>query len=372
MRPRLIVAALVAAAACSRGPGYQVAVSGSSDVYNAAKLAARDVNARRPVGGGGIHVLPAATRPGTPDGAQLREKAADPSLVAALEQGARDRVTAEVRAYVDAGVPVLSMTPGLPIHSPYLFLLAPPRGDMTRLMADRAIQLWSPHRAVIIRSTDSYGSVVHDSLARNLRGRLQVVGDETVAIDADTGALASLTRRVAEARPDVIFWLAPVRPLWVIVNRLRGDLPDTYIMASDAVESPRVHSNDNESFNGLVFARLASPADTGEVGQSSSWTQAMVGKPDDALAYDAIGVLAAALRDGARTRPAIQQYLASLGRTRPAFKGLSGPVAFDSAGVINRRYQLVEVTSAGTFAVPERRDTAAAKPAGKRAAKPRG
>lgn len=369
MRSRLIVAALVAAAACSRGPGYQVAISGSSDVYNAAKLAARDVNARRPVGGGGIHVLPAATRPGTPDGAQLREKAAaDPSLVAALEQGARERVTAEVRAYVDGGIPVLSMTPGLPIHSPYLFFLAPPRGDMTRLMADRAIQLWSPHRAVIIRSMDSYGSVVHDSLVRDLRGRLQVVGDETVAIDADTGALAALTRRVVEARPDVIFWLAPVRPLWVIVNRLRGDLPDTYIMASDAVESPRVHSNDNESFNGLVFARLASPADTGEVGQSSSWTQAMVGKPDDALAYDAVGVLAAALRDGARTRPEIQRYLASLGRTRPPFKGLSGPVAFDSAGVINRRYQLVEVTSAGSFAVPERRDTAATKPS----AKPRG
>lgn len=368
MRSRLIVAALVATTACSGGPGYQVAVSGGSDIYNAAKLAARDVNARRPVGGGGIHVFPAATRPGTPGVASIREKAADPRLVAVLEQGARERVAAEVKAYVAAGVPVLSMTPGLQIQSPYLFYLAPPRGDMTRLMADQAIALWAPHRAVIVRSTDAYGTLVRDSLVRDLRGRVQLVGDETVAVDADTGALAALTRRVAAARPDVIFWLAPVRPLWVIINRLRGDLPDAFIMASDAVESPRVHANDNESFNGLVFARLASPADTGEVGQSSSWTQAMVGSPDDALAYDAIGVLAAALRDGARTRPEIQQYLASLGATRPPYKGLSGPIAFDSAGVINRRYQLVEVTSAGTFAVAERRDSAEAK--GSR--KPRG
>ena len=61
------------------------------------------------------------------------------------------------------------------------------------------------------------------------------------------------------------------------------------------------------------------------------------------LTYDAVSVVRAALRDGARTRDQVRRYLTELGVERPAFRGLGGPIAFDSTGTSVRPYLLGRV-----------------------------
>lgn len=59
-------------------------------------------------------------------------------------------------------------------------------------------------------------------------------------------------------------------------------------------------------------------------------------EPDSsaALAYDAVHLLARALRAGAHDRAALRRYLAGVGRPggSPPFEGVAGPVAFDAHG----------------------------------------
>jgi hypothetical protein len=56
-----------------------------------------------------------------------------------------------------------------------------------------------------------------------------------------------------------------------------------------------------------------------------------------------VRVLLEAIRSGATTGEAVRAYLASLGRTRPAYTGLTGPLEFTVEGNPVRSYVLVTI-----------------------------
>ena len=49
---------------------------------------------------------------------------------------------------------------------------------------------------------------------------------------------------------------------------------------------------------------------------------------DDAMFYDAVMVAAEAVREGGPSRAAVAKYLSQLGRSRPPYRGITGPIAF--------------------------------------------
>jgi ABC-type branched-subunit amino acid transport system substrate-binding protein len=56
----------------------------------------------------------------------------------------------------------------------------------------------------------------------------------------------------------------------------------------------------------------------------------------DAMEYDAFMLLRAAIMEVGANREAVRNWLASLGRTRPAWQGVTGPISFDRprAGIL--------------------------------------
>lgn len=52
---------------------------------------------------------------------------------------------------------------------------------------------------------------------------------------------------------------------------------------------------------------------------------------DDAMFYDAVMLVATAIKSAGPQRAAIRAYLTSLGRTRPPYQGITGPIAFTDA-----------------------------------------
>ena len=50
----------------------------------------------------------------------------------------------------------------------------------------------------------------------------------------------------------------------------------------------------------------------------------------------------------------MRRYLAAVGSTEPPYQGLSGPIAFDSAGDVRRHHQWAEVRPEGVRAVEPR------------------
>jgi hypothetical protein len=57
-------------------------------------------------------------------------------------------------------------------------------------------------------------------------------------------------------------------------------------------------------------------------------------------------MLLQATRDGARTGAEIRAWLESLGRERPAYEGITGPIRFDENGDVDRSYVLRPVLEA--------------------------
>ncbi len=69
------------------------------------------------------------------------------------------------------------------------------------------------------------------------------------------------------------------------------------------------------------------------------------------LVHDAMVLMGEAVRAGARTRTQVRDYLRTLGRSRPAYSGVGGPIAFNEDGQVDRKLELAEVTTRGTVAV---------------------
>ena len=71
----------------------------------------------------------------------------------------------------------------------------------------------------------------------------------------------------------------------------------------------------------------------------------------DALTYDATHLLLDAVRQGATTGPAIRDHLDALGRSRPPYVGITGPIRFDEHGDVDRSYVLRRVPPVADAAV---------------------
>src|SRR5690606_24327043 len=108
------------------------------------------------------------------------------------------------------------------------------------------------------------------------------------------------------------------------------------------------------TFDGLVFVRLLDA----DVHARAAAT--LAGRVEDAalgaealLTYDAIGVIRAAVGDGARQGSEIRDYLLTLGHTRPPYRGVTGRIQFDEHRTLQRPWRLARVTADGVSEVRE-------------------
>jgi branched-chain amino acid transport system substrate-binding protein len=90
-------------------------------------------------------------------------------------------------------------------------------------------------------------------------------------------------------------------------------------------------------YDGTLVGVLYHPEMSPQARKFADAFRAAYGREPDssaATSYDAVYLLARALREGHTTRAAIREYLAGVGREggSPAYQGVAGPVAFDANG----------------------------------------
>ena len=359
MRTWLLVPLAVAAVACGGDRAYRVGVIGRNTVFQGADLASREVNGKE-----GINGVPLRTeRPDTgvntaTEVSRAAEKLAnDTTVKLILQQSGAGVPTSLLRFYYAQGMPVLVMEPviGKP-DGQWVFHLLPSARDEAVLMATQAEKLWHPTRVAIVHSADAYGVVLGAELRNALPRSTPLVLDTAFTETPDTVVVARLERTISATTPDVLFWVGAPRVLGIMLVRLRQHLPAVRIMGSDAAEAKRIYDNPDGIFSGLVFVRAADPSvDTARYNnfqyRYSIWMGGQ-GTSDAVLSYDVTSMLAGALRAGAVSRQQIRDYLLSLGRTRPPYPGVTGPISFDSVGVIRRGLGLAEVRDEGVKPVP--------------------
>jgi branched-chain amino acid transport system substrate-binding protein len=202
-------------------------------------------------------------------------------------------------------------------------------------LADFAVA-HSYRRVAIAYIRDTYGR----ALANAFEERLTARGDTVIARDSydPAGAVTEqmvspMMRDWSTLTPDAVFLAGEVPSAATIVAEARREGIRTPILGGDAMSSPALVDVAGAAAEGVIVAAAFHPTEPGE--HVERFVAAFVhryGSPPDvgaALGYDAVSVLAAAIRQARSPAPA--EVAAALHALKN-WQGVTGPFSFDAAG----------------------------------------
>jgi branched-chain amino acid transport system substrate-binding protein len=359
LRTSLLLAAVLAplAAACSAPGPVRLGVVMTPRGVAAARMAAADVNRGGGIGGRTLElvVLEEGGDGRARDAVAMADSLArDPDILGVVGHSTSGASLAAAQVYNAerlAHIAPAATSPRFRGAGPYSFRLVPDDVEQAAFLVRQAPGV---RRAAIVRQNSDYGRSLSAEVRRRLgRAGVAIVYEAPVVARAEPAYFRSTARAVGEAKPDVLFFLAGWPELDPFVDPLRAEAPGVPVLASDGVDDPRTYAADPARYPGVRFVRFLDPRalEAERPGFARRYREATGSElSKSALAYDAVMLFAEALRAGALTREEVRAHLARTGRGRPAFRGVVGPVRFDSAGEVVRPYLLAEVTPAGIAA----------------------
>lgn len=206
-------------------------------------------------------------------------------------------------------------------------------------------------RAAILYENDAYGRGLADNFRRNFKG-------EILLFDPIDGTGAGIDIHVAwaqEHRPDLVFVAGTDRSgIAILREAKRQGVTGMDFLGGDGWTA--VASDVEASEGALVGAPFTSLDPRPEAQKFvSAFRARWLAEPDGnaALAYDAVYLLAAALREVGGDREAVRDWLASRTAERP-FAGVTGSIAFLPTGdPVGKSFAMTRVTR-GRLAMAER------------------
>jgi branched-chain amino acid transport system substrate-binding protein len=201
---------------------------------------------------------------------------------------------------------------------------------------------------------------VNDDYGRGLRAAVLTALDDSLfpvvlqlphtEAPVDEAAVRRGLDALHDAAPDLVLWLGRPQVLESFLPGIRETRPDLTIYGGDALSRVLTGAPLEGFWSGLVYTDfldpLATEASRAFVTRYRARFGAEAGGPE-ILVYDAVRVVLQGLREGARSGEALRRYLDSLGRERPPFLGLAGPLAFDERGDVERSYVLRTIDGGG-------------------------
>ena len=285
-----------------------------------------------------------------------------PGVVAVV--GHQDSRTTLLAApvYHEAHVPLVVPTATsrvIGVASPWIFPLAPNDSQEGVFIAEFATRRLGAKAIALLYDNDEYGRGLRDGVQAAL-----AAAGTSLSAEAPIGAIcepgggsdASLALATPSRHPpDLLVIASRPRDAGCIIRQARLRIPALRVIAGDAVEIS----------DSLLAAMGAGSAATYFVAfwysgltdqRSAAFTSAyrrIVGtapKPGAAMHYDAFMLVMQAVRDAGPSPKAIQAYLTQLGKSRPAYQGVTGPITF---GPERRRpLFMLRVSNGAATAVP--------------------
>lgn len=342
-------------AACDdSGPRTLGIVLGSSH-YDATLLALDDELARGPIPGLDTITINARGNRAAPAIEHASRVVSVPGIVAVVGHSNSAASLAAARIYNDAGVVQLAPSSTAEIYSeagPFSFRMVPPDPLQGRFLADAiAGALPDGGDLAVFYVNDDYGRGLHASLLSALdTTRHRPVLDLPHAEPGDPQeSIAHIRSAVRAVPPDLVVWLGRASTLALHLPPLREELGDVPVLGGDAVGTWPLFPVDGsfEGWRGVRFVDFVDlEGDGPELREVRARYAERFGRQasgPDLLAYDAVRLILAALRDGATTGEEVRAWMASLGRDRPPFRGVTGEVAFTPSGDVSRSYQLLTI-----------------------------
>ncbi|MEP6620976.1 MAG: ABC transporter substrate-binding protein [bacterium] len=249
--------------------------------------------------------------------------------------------------YNDRGIPQVvpnATSRRLASVGPWTFTLSPNDSVEGAFLASYAIDALHGQRIAVVYVGDEYGAGLRDGVRSKLVSRGLDLVDATMVPNAGCGGsslelqramiLASLRR----SRPDVVVLAIGISNSACIAEIINAERPDAWILGGDGFdgEAREIRNLSDSVKQRILSVRLWTP-DTDSVNRLFiARFRRIVGREPsvpEALGYDGFALLAAAAREGGGTRAGVRRWLESLGHSRRAFPGVTGPISFDHGRV---------------------------------------
>ena len=346
-----VVFAISLVGACRDTRPYVVGVVLASEGEQGARLALEHVNASGGVRGRTLEArnFSGAYNSGARVALQVAESLSkDPRVVAVIGHTNSSASLAAAQVYNEQHVAQIAPTTTAPLYSqagPYSFRLVASDEHQARFLADQ-VMAKAGARIAIVYVNDDYGRALHMMLDAALAQReVRPVYEGSYVEDDTANGAAELIGSIAAAHPTILVWLGRASEFKRIASRLRADLPTVEVIASDGFGGSTVESDSGGLFNGVRYVRLVDVdrADTALQRVRGEYEKLGRGELSDqaALAYDAVLLVAQAIREVGPDRERIRDWLARLGTDHPAYPGITGPLSFQRLGDRAPSYVLV-------------------------------
>jgi len=263
-----------------------------------------------------------------------------PGIVAVVGHEDSRSTLLAAAVYHEARIPLVVPTAtsrAIGAVSPWIFPLAPNDSQEGAFITEFATRGLGARAIALLYDNDEYGRGLRDGVRATLAatGRpLRAEAPIGAVCEPGGGSGASLAL-VTPLRdpPDILVIASRPHDAACIVRQARRRIPGLRFIAGDAIEiRDSVLAAMGPAAESTYFVAFWHAGLTDE--RSATFTGAyrrIVGTaptPGAAMQYDAIMLLMQALRDVGPSPKAIQTYLTQLGKSRPAYPGVTGPITF--------------------------------------------
>jgi len=320
----------------------------------AARLAVEQVNVRGGVRGRRLR-LRVADDSGSEDAAVRAAQALydDPGVAAVIGHLSSGTSIAAAQVYGGGAHPLVMLSPSasspeLSGINPYVFSICPTDASYGEALARFAWRALGARRAGLIFLSNDYGRGVRDAFAADFVRLGGTVVEQDPYVPT-TASLEPYLARMQRAGIDVLV-LAAERPGAELALREMQALGLRWpVVGGDALTGIEAAGALAEGLH-VTSAYLPDQPGARNVPFVADYARAYPGELPDhrgAGAYDAVLLLAQAMAASGPDRQAIRDYLAQVGRGRPPFHGVTGTIAFDTAGADPTKSVIIGVVRKG-------------------------
>lgn len=354
-RALLALAAVALTAACERTGPPVLGVALNAPQVDAARLAFEDARAR------GLELsldtlfLTEASNDAAPALAMAQRLAGAPGMIAVVGHSNSAASLAASPIYNEQEVVQLSPTASASVYSEagtFSFRMVPPDRRQGLFLA-RVVRdsLPADARIALFYVNDDYGRGLRSAV---LAGLEEATAPQSIALDLphteglgeDTVMSRHLIEALEASGADAILWLGRQHALHAVLPTIRQRLGPIPIYGGDGLAPARQRVAGCPCWEGVRHVDFVELRSTPRGRRFAERFEARYGWEAggaEVLTYDAVGLLLEAVADGAESGPELRDYLGSLGRERPAYVGVTGPVQFDATGDVHRPYRLIRL-----------------------------
>ena len=214
--------------------------------------------------------------------------------------------------------------------SPWMFRVCPSDAASSRAAARYVLDSLGFRRATIMYRNDSYGRGWSSAFTHAFTAGGGTVLERNPHI-ADMNEWRAYAGVVKLTRPEIVLFPGSPADLAGLIGFLRAIGAETPVLGGDAISELEGRAAEFAGVRYIAFfqaSRVRTPEAKAFV---SAFTKKYGVAPEQrsALAYDATMLIARAALEVGADRARIRDFLASIGTSRPAMTGVTGPIAFD-------------------------------------------